>query len=112
MKVPVKITSKVTGRVIESLVSARELLDTYEEVIVQDLTNCECQPVGETNVVDCSCGDEWDDYELLIGDEANVGSDLLSASALSVLQSGLVTTLNHGRERYRVTRALIDVEKI
>lgn len=112
MKVPVKITSKITGKVVEALVSVRDLLDTYEDDLVSKLTECDCQPVGETNVVDCNCYDEWDDYELLIGDEVNVGSGLISDSAIALLKRDLVNTLHLGGKKYRVTRALVDVEKM
>ena len=70
MFIPVKITSKVTGRVVNTSVSPRFLLDRCDEQdLMQELTLCECQPIGETNIVECRCEDEWDYYELLIGDE-------------------------------------------
>jgi hypothetical protein len=58
------VMSKVSGRVVEGLFTARQLLDTYEEDLVLSLTACGCQPVGETYVVDCRCDEEWDGYEL------------------------------------------------
>lgn len=69
MKVPVKVISNETGRVVEGTYTARRILDMYEEELVDDLTKCDCEPIGETNVVDCSCYEEWEDYQLLIGDE-------------------------------------------
>ena len=70
MVIPVKIISKVTGRVVNTSVSPRFLLDRCDEQdLMQELTLCECQPIGETNVTECRCEDEWDEYELLIGNE-------------------------------------------
>jgi hypothetical protein len=70
MNIPIKITSTVSGRVVETTVSPRYLLDKCDEDdLITSLTMCHCQPVGETYVIDCRCDEEWDDCELLIGDE-------------------------------------------
>lgn len=77
MNIPVKITSKLTGRLVQGYLTPRQLLDLLDESeLVQKLTMCDCQPVGETNVVDCNCDEEWEDCEVLIGDEvANSGEN-------------------------------------
>ena len=70
MNIPVVVTSNLSGRVVKSSVTPRELVDIYDEsVLVQHLTACDCQPIGETNVVDCNCDEEWMDCVVLIGDE-------------------------------------------
>lgn len=66
--VEITLTSKVSGRVIKSSYTARQLLETDEIDLVMDMTKCECEPIGETNVVECSCDDEWEQYELVIGE--------------------------------------------
>jgi hypothetical protein len=69
MRIPIMLTSKISSRVINTAVYPRVLLDTYEEDLVDQIGQCDCQPVGETNVIDCDCYEEWEEYELLIGDE-------------------------------------------
>ena len=77
MVIPVRIISKVTGREVNTYVPPRFLLDRCdEEDLVQELTACECSPVGETNVVDCNCSDEWEEYELLMGREIKEKEDI------------------------------------
>lgn len=58
------IKSNKTGRTVEGEYTAKELLDSYEDEIVEQLTECDCQPIGETNVVECNCCEEWEDYSL------------------------------------------------
>lgn len=70
MKIPVKIKSLVTGRMVEKVVSPRFLLDVLDEDdLISRLTDCGCQPIGETNTVECNCEEEWVDCEILIGEE-------------------------------------------
>lgn len=70
MLIPVKVASKVTGKIATGSFTARHLLDFLDEDdLVTNLTMCDCQPIGETNYTECNCGDEWEDFELLIGDE-------------------------------------------
>lgn len=57
----VTIKSSLTGRVVTATVTPLFLLENDEETLVQNLTDCGCQPVGETNVVDCECYLEWED---------------------------------------------------
>lgn len=44
-----------------------DIADGMEDVIFEKLGDliCDCQPVGETNVVDCNCGDYIDEFELV-----------------------------------------------
>lgn len=59
------LTSRVSGRVIVRSYTPRQILDFLdEEELVSDMTECNCQPIGETNVVECNCDSEWEDYVL------------------------------------------------
>ncbi|MCK2000808.1 acetyltransferase [[Brevibacterium] frigoritolerans] len=70
MNIPIKVKSKKTGRIVEGSFTPRQLLELLDEdELVTKLTMCQCHPVGETNVIECNCDEEWDDYVLLIGDE-------------------------------------------
>lgn len=72
MKIPVKVKSNISGRSVEGYVTPRKLLDLLDEAeLIDELISCDCQPVGETYVVECNCDDdeEWKDCEVLIGDE-------------------------------------------
>lgn len=63
--IPVRITSKVSGRVIERAYTAKQLVEFMDEDdMVATMSQCNCQSVGETNVVECNCEDEWEDYML------------------------------------------------
>lgn len=70
--IEVVATSKISNRIVRKLYTARQLLENFsdEEDLVIDMTDCGCQPIGETNVVDCNCDSEWTDYECTIGSEA------------------------------------------
>lgn len=67
MKVSVK--SNKTGRKLTSIYFGRELLAIDEQSLVEEMTQCDCQPVGETNVVECNCYEEWEEYELTFEDD-------------------------------------------
>lgn len=70
MNIPVKITSTITGRVVQKYVTPRQLLDFLDEDdMVDNLTMCNCQPIGETYVIDCDCNEEWDGCTVRIGEE-------------------------------------------
>lgn len=69
MKIQVTVKSKLSGREEKGYVTAKHLLETYEEDLVLELVECNCQPVGETYVVECNCIDEWEEYALTIEDE-------------------------------------------
>ena len=66
------VRSKISCRIIKDQFTARQILDDFmdEQDIVEYMTKCDCQPIGETNVVECNCEDEWEDYEFWIGEEA------------------------------------------
>ncbi|MCY8081747.1 acetyltransferase [Bacillus inaquosorum] len=68
--IEVTVKSKKTGKVKRGSYSARELLQSNEEDIIDDMTKCDCQPVGETYVVECNCCEEWEEYDLEIKEGA------------------------------------------
>lgn len=67
--VEITLESKITGRVIKLSYTARQLFEKFidEEELMQDMSKCDCQPIGETNVIDCGCNEEWEDYVVVIG---------------------------------------------
>lgn len=60
------VKSNISGREKKSSYTARQLIDKSEDEIVDEMTECDCQPIGETNVVECNCADEWDDYIMIV----------------------------------------------
>ncbi|MCY8318283.1 acetyltransferase [Bacillus vallismortis] len=66
--IEVTVSSKKTGGVRRGTFSARELLQRNEEDIVDTLTQCDCQPIGETYVIECNCCEEWEEYDLYFSD--------------------------------------------
>jgi hypothetical protein len=53
-----------TGEEMSSkLYTPLELLDTDLSIINERTCVCDCQPVGETNVVECNCEDYYQDFE-------------------------------------------------
>ncbi|MFY0744797.1 acetyltransferase [Solibacillus silvestris] len=64
------LTSNKTGRVIKRSYTGRQLLESDEQSVVEEMSECDCamKPRGETNVIECDCYEEWEDYTLVIGD--------------------------------------------
>ncbi|MBA4293803.1 hypothetical protein C0431_12645 [bacterium] len=70
LRIPVRVTSETSHRVVEGTLSPRQLLDLSDDCdIVEHLTACDCAPVGETYVVECNCDEEFYESIVLIGDE-------------------------------------------
>lgn len=70
MNIPVKVKSNISGRIKGGSLTPRQILDCIDEAeVIQTLTACDCQPIGETNVVECNCDEEWMDCEVWIGEE-------------------------------------------
>ena len=65
------LTSKTTGRIIKKSYTARQLLESDEQSVVEEMSECDCRmlPRGETNVVECNCDEEWHDYTLVVGEQ-------------------------------------------
>jgi len=69
--IEVILKSNISQRVLKASYTARQLLEMSEEDIVEKMAMYDCQPIGETNVVDCNCCEEWDDYTMIVGNENN-----------------------------------------
>ena len=70
MSVVVKLKHQASGEEVEVIFDDNYLKRIIEEdpYRVYDAVGakvCNCQPVGETNVIDCNCIDYIDDFEIL-----------------------------------------------
>lgn len=67
-EITVKVTlrSNTSGRIIQSSYTPLQLLEDFcdKEDLMIAMSQCECQPVGETNFVECNCDEEWEDSTL------------------------------------------------
>ncbi len=43
-----------------------DLLNTNEDDLVEELTRCDCEPIGECNYAECNCEDKWDDFTISV----------------------------------------------
>lgn len=66
MAIRVTVKSKKIGKIAEDIYTPKELLEKSEDEIVEELTMCDCEPDGDSLYTDCSCYEEWYDYELTI----------------------------------------------
>lgn len=64
MAVRVIITSKISGRIKEDIVTYKFFIGKDEYEIVESLTECDCQPTGLTMHTDCDCYEEWCEYDI------------------------------------------------
>ena len=85
------LTSKVSGRVVTATYTPEQLLTQIMDAfdLMEHATACACQPMGETNVVECSCDEEWVDFDItltVVADNAETQPTPLS-SIESVLES-------------------------
>ncbi|MGP0171241.1 hypothetical protein ACSVIJ_05085 [Pseudomonas sp. NCHU5208] len=57
----------VSGETATVAMSLKEIQENLSSELYDKLAEqvCSCEPVGETNVVDCNCGDHVDEYKLL-----------------------------------------------
>ena len=65
------VRSNLSGRIVKSSYTARRLVEKDEDQIIEEMTICDCQPIGETSFTECNCSDEWDDYTMIVGNENN-----------------------------------------
>jgi len=49
-----------------------DILNKFTDDIYEDFDNCTCQPVGETNVIECSCS-EYSNKFLIVGKVMSTG---------------------------------------
>jgi hypothetical protein len=54
-----------TGEVKSIFLTAQEIQDRLAFELKDELT-CDCEPIGETNVIECGCYDYFDGFELLM----------------------------------------------
>lgn len=52
-----------SNEVITITICDSEIREHMEEE-ARDKMDCGCQPVGETNVIECNCSDYFDDFEM------------------------------------------------
>ena len=65
--ITIQVKSMKTGRVMSGKCTLREIFTRCNEEIIEEITMCDCQPVGESNVISCNCYEEWlDDIEIII----------------------------------------------
>ena len=57
----------VSGEEVSVFMSLTEIQEKLSDEIYDKLASsvCSCEPIGETNVVDCNCSDHVDEYDLL-----------------------------------------------
>ncbi|MCI3197685.1 hypothetical protein GXP75_18835 [Bacillus sp. HU-1818] len=73
--IAVTVKSKKTGEVKTEVYTGRELLETYEDDLVSNLTQCDCPLSPESNELDCCCCDDWEEYEIFFCDESREGAE-------------------------------------
>lgn len=57
-----------TGEVMVVSLSDKRIQNLLETELYEMIQECNCQPVGETNVVECGCIDYLEKFELLSRD--------------------------------------------
>ena len=71
--IQVTLKNNKTGESINASYSARDLVSHGgEDLLIENIIEnnvCHCNPVGETNVVECSCWEKWEDCTLIFEDE-------------------------------------------
>lgn len=50
------------NNVISKPYTIEQIIQKSIDDIWEELEECNCQPVGETNVIECACGDRYADY--------------------------------------------------
>ena len=58
-----KFKNKQTGEIKVVSIDDAMIRMQLEEFAAENL--CQCQPVGETNVVECNCQEYYEDFELV-----------------------------------------------
>ncbi len=70
MSVVVKLKHQASGEEVEVVFDdnyLKSIIETDPDRVYDALGDkvCKCQPVGETNVIECGCIDYIDDFEIL-----------------------------------------------
>ena len=89
--IKVTVQSAATSRVRESSYTPNTLVNKFidEDDLVADVTRCECEPIGETNVVECNCEKEWETYEIFYESDKDAEIDRLRKALEEVQQTVL-----------------------
>lgn len=53
-----------TGETKKVYMSKAEIQVLIEDELFEKLSECNCQPIGESTFVDCSCYEQYEDFEL------------------------------------------------
>jgi hypothetical protein len=53
------------GNIKEVEISSDIIIERCMDEAYELLANCECEPVGETNVIECSCDEDVSDYDFV-----------------------------------------------
>ena len=53
-----------SGEVLTVTLADNKIREVMEDE-ARDLLRCDCEPIGETNVIECNCCDYFDEFELV-----------------------------------------------
>lgn len=53
------------GNTKEVEISSDIIIERCADEAYELLANCECEPIGETNVIECNCFEDVEDYEIV-----------------------------------------------
>lgn len=87
-------------------VTRAEVIEHMDEQLFVKLTDkfCECEAIGETNVVECRCNEYTEEFELV--PDAGAASTTTSAGEVTQLQASLAQVqADHAEQRERTVRA-------
>lgn len=69
----ITLINNKTSETVKASYKARELVshggeDLLIENMIENLV-CDCSPIGETNVIECDCWEQWEYCTLVFDDE-------------------------------------------
>lgn len=73
-----------------------EIQDKLSDVLLDELC-CDCEPIGETNVVECGCDEYYEEFELMPRER----QDSAISGKIQISMNGLRIELSEGVERLR-----------
>ena len=56
--------NRKNGKIITVTLADRKIRE-YMEDDARELMGCDCQPIGETNFIECNCSDYYDEFDLI-----------------------------------------------
>lgn len=92
-----KMYNKRNGQTHTIELSQHDLLPLVDEALQEKLADiiCHCEPLGETNVVDCDCGDYIDEFAVNESEIRQPPELLAMLEALQSAESALVLEGHH-----------------